>query len=272
MIPVILIHNGFQDYVNYTINQAANKNKVYLLGDSNPNLSIDNFEFINYNELDHNEYNSFHPNYIHLNTTSYNYELFCFKRWFMLKSFMIKNNLDVVFYIDSDVLLFSNVNEEWLKFNQYEITLLHRTAAVSSFFTLKGITDFCNMLITIYSNKIQYPFKKIESHYRVRQECGLPGGVCDMTLLEFFHYDSGFGGGPGKVGEMMQIIDNSTYDHNINAKDQDFEFINGVKKIKIIDGHPFVFNEKLNKDVKFNSIHFQGNAKHLIKQIYGSCN
>jgi hypothetical protein len=128
------------------------------------------------------------------------------------------------------------------------------------------------MLITIYSNKIQYPFKKIESHYRVRQKCGLPGGVCDMTLLEFFHYDSGFGGGPGKVGEMMQIIDNSTYDHNINAKDQDFEFINGVKKIKIIDGHPFVFNEKLNKDVKFNSIHFQGNAKHLIKQIYGSCN
>jgi hypothetical protein len=70
----------------------------------------------------------------------------------------------------------------------------------------------------------------------------------------------------------MSILDDSTYDHNINAKDQDFSFKNGVKEIKIINKQPYVYSEKLKKDIKFNSIHFQGGAKHLIANIYGQCN
>lgn len=49
MIPVVLIHKGFQDYVKYSIQQANKKNHVYLLGDTNPNLALDNFQFVNYN-------------------------------------------------------------------------------------------------------------------------------------------------------------------------------------------------------------------------------
>jgi len=89
-----------------------------------------------------------------------------------------------------------------------------------------------------------------------------------MTLLEYFHYHAEFGGGPGRVGEMMTIRDGATYDHNINVPDQDFEFENGTKKVKIVDGEVFVHSHKLNKDIKFNSLHFQGGAKHLMKDIY----
>jgi hypothetical protein len=85
------------------------------------------------------------------------------------------------------------------------------------------------MLLLIYKNKDGYPFKKIKSHYTIRQQSGLGGGVCDMTLLEFFHYHSEYGGGPGRVGEMMSIINESTYDHNINAEDNDYDFVNNVK-------------------------------------------
>jgi hypothetical protein len=93
-----------------------------------------------------------------------------------------------------------------------------------------------------------------------------------MTLLEFFHYHSEYGGGPGRVGEMMSIINQSTYDHNINAEDNDYDFVNNVKNIQIINKKPFVFNKHLNKLIKFNTIHFQGGAKHLIKTIYEQCN
>jgi len=268
MIPVVLIHKGFQDYVKYSIQQANKKNHVYLLGDTNPNLALDNFQFVNYNSL-LDGCDEFRSKYVHLSTNPLEYELFCYQRWFILRNFMEQNKLETVFYIDSDVLLFADIEQEWSKFNQFDMTLLHRTAAISSYITFRGLNNFCNMLTQIYSFQNDYNFKKIESHFRVRQNFRLAGGVCDMTLLEFFHYNSEFGGGPGRVGEMMTIIDDSTYDHNINARDQDFAFKNGIKEVKIIDKTPYVFNEKLNKNIKFNSLHFQGGAKHLMASIYG---
>lgn len=268
MIPLIIIHSGFQDYLKYTIFQAHKNNKVYLLGNINPNFSLERLEFVDFNTLC-DGFDAFKKNYIHLNTTPYDYELFCFQRWFILKNFMLTNKLDVVFYIDSDVLLYSDVNKEWAKYDQYDMTLLHRSAATSSFITYRAICNFCKLLINTYSNKNSYVFKKVESHFKVRRECNLPGGVCDMTLFEHFHREDDCGGGPGRVGEMMQIINDSTYDHNINAQDNDYSFKNGTKEIKIIDKHPYVFNLKLNKDIKFNAIHFQDRSKRMMGDIYG---
>ena len=271
MIPVILIHKGYQDYLGCAINQALKNNQVRLIGDTTPPISHKNFKFENLNDycLECDEFRSI---YEHLNTTPVEYEIFCYQRWFVLKNYMLSNNLDKIFYIDSDVLLFADMTTEWKKFNQYEMTLLHRTAAISSFITLKGVTDFCNFLMSTYKDKSSYNYKKIASHYKVRKECGLAGGVCDMTLLEFFHYCSDCGGGPGKVGEMMQIINDSTYDHNINVPDQGFAFINGRKDFKLKEGIPYVYNERLGKEIKFNSLHFQGGAKSGIRNAYDRCN
>tara|TARA_R110000868_G_scaffold265860_2_gene524744 strand:+ start:975 stop:1790 length:816 start_codon:yes stop_codon:yes gene_type:complete len=270
MIPVILIHKGYQEYLGYTIKQANKNNFVHLIGDTNPNLTLGNYEFNNMGDY-LEDCDEFRQHYQHLNTTPLDYEVFCYQRWFVLRNFMKQNNLDTVFYIDSDVMLFGEMTKEWEKFNQYTMTLLHRTAAISSFITLEGVTNFCNFLTNTYRDKESYNYKKIASHFNVRRECGLGGGVCDMTLLEFFHYCSGCGGGPGRVGEMMQIIDDSTYDHNINVADQDFAFVNGHKDFKIVGGVPYVYSHKLKKDIKFNSLHFQGGAKNLIKGVYEQC-
>jgi hypothetical protein len=267
MIPVILIHKGYSDYLKYTILQSIKNNYTYLISDTNPNINENNFQYVNMDEYN-STFNNFKKNYVHLSTNPHDYELFCYQRWFILLEFMKQKQLDVVFYIDSDVLLFVDVNKEWEKFNQFEVTLLHRTAALSSYFTIKGLTSFCNFLENTYSDKNGYAFKKISSHYHVRQECGLAGGVCDMTLFEYFHYSSDSGGGPGRVGEMMHVIDDSVYDHNVNAMDQDFEFIYGKKDFKIKNGIPYVYSNKLKKDIKFNSLHFQGNAKNMIKSTY----
>jgi hypothetical protein len=270
MIPVILIHRGYQNYLEYSIKQAAQKNPVFFIGDTEP--TIDNcFEFIPQPEL-MEDVNEFSNVYVHLNTTPPAYEIFCYTRWFILRNFMRVYGFSKVFYIDSDVLFFENAETEWAKFDQYDMTLLHRTAGISSFMTLEGLSNFCNMLMEIYSKKEEYHFNKIRSHLEVRHRFGLPGGVCDMTLLEYFHYHSEFGGGPGRVGEMMTIIDGSTYDHNVNVPDQGFEFENGMKKLKAIDGKVFVYNSRLKRDIKFNSIHFQGGAKREMESVYERCN
>lgn len=267
MIPVIFIHKGYQPYLEFTIEQSLKLNQVVFIGNSSlpfqhPNLKVESLSFYS-DGLD-----EFSKLYVHLNTTPFDYELFCFQRWFVLKNYMRKNNLSKVFYMDSDVLLFVDVQEESKKYEQYDFTLLHRSAATSSFITIQGLDNFCKFLIKTYKDKSSYTFQKMESHFRVRQNCGLPGGVCDMTALELFHYLDDYGGGPGRVGEMMQIIDNSTYDHNINTPDNDFEFINGMKHVQIKDGHPYVLNKKNDKLIKFNCLHFQGGAKNFIKNFY----
>jgi hypothetical protein len=262
MIPVVLIHSGNPDYLQYSIKKALQNNEVHLIGDVDPNIENLNFHYIS--DYITEDYHKFISCYKHLSTCPYDFELFCFLRWFLLREFMNRNNIEVSFYIDSDVMLYVNVNEEYHKFIQYDFTLLHRTAAVSSFITKVGIENFCNFLIKTYSEQNSYNFEKIESHYIVRQKHGLPGGVCDMTLLDFFHYHSDIGGGPGKIGEMMTIIDGTTYDHNINAEDQYFEF-SGIKKVQMIDGFPYVMSKKLNKLIRFNSLHFNSGAKYLMK-------
>jgi len=270
MIPVILIHKGYQDYLGCAINQALKNNPVHLIGDTIPPITHENFKFENLNEycLECDEFRSI---YEHLNTTPVEYEIFCYQRWFILKNYMEKQNLDKIFYIDSDVLLFVNITEEWKHFDQYILTLAHRSAGTNSFITLEGVTSFCNFLMDTYKNKNSYNYKKIASHYNIRREFGLPGGVCDMTFLEFFHYCADCGGGPGRVGEMMQIVNDSTYDHNINAPDQGFSFKNGKKDFILKEGIPYIFNNTLNKEIKFNSLHFQGGAKNLIRSVYDRC-
>ena len=276
MIPVILIHkkldyvnkHGFDydKYLDCCINQALKQNEVWVLSDTElpkkDGLTV--FQHKDYFE----DCDRFRSVYTHLTTSDIEFEIFCFQRWILLKNLMQKNNVPVTFHIDSDVLFFENAQKEWEKYNQYDMTVVNRCAGVSSFVTLDGIENFCSLMIACYENQESYEFKKIASHYLVRNSCGLGGGVCDMTFLDFFHSGSCGGGGPGRVGEMLQIINDSVYDHNINDSDQGFEMENGLKKVKSVNGSPYVYNERLKKEIKFNSLHMSGDAKKRIPEYY----
>ena len=75
MIPVVLIHSGFQEYVSCAVQQAAKKNNVYLLGDIKPELKLDNFEFVHTDGLKDGT-KEFGSNYVHMNTTPKEYTIF----------------------------------------------------------------------------------------------------------------------------------------------------------------------------------------------------
>lgn len=262
-IPVIFIHNGNQEYLKLAIKKASERNRVVLIGNDNTN-GIEFYNLSNYIDAD---YRNFQSIYIHLSTLPYEVELFCFLRWFILRNWMRSTNTDTVMYIDSDVLLYINAEEEFQKyFSFYDLTLVHRTSAHTSFFTRNGIENFCNFLLETYTNKHLYDYNKIASHYTVRSNHSLDGGVCDMTLLEFYQYKN-----YGKVGEMMFLQDNSTYDHNIHVSDFYFECKNNRKNVEFINGVPFVLNLKSNQKVKFNSLHCTGNhGKQYLLEFYRS--
>lgn len=261
-IPIVTIHNGDQPYFKkiLEINSKYNSN-IIVLTDFKTEIK-DGISFVNYNDISVPEIKTFKKVYEHLNTTPYDYEIFCYLRWFIILQFMKSNNHKTIFHIDSDVLVFSNPDTEFEKYKNFDFTLTHRTTASSSFFTLNGLEKFCDYMIELFLNKDKYDYQKIASHFHVRQKFGLPGGVCDMTFFHNYDYKMS-----GLIGEMMYIMEDSTYDHNINDKDHVWEFQNGLKRFDFSTGVPMCYNEKLKRAIKFNSIHLQGGAKNYVFEI-----
>lgn len=257
-IPIITIHNGNHAYFRkiLEINSRYNSNIVVL---SDTDKQESGIAFRDYTKWKIDEIKPFSKSYEHLNTTPVDYELFCYLRWFIILQYMRSENLDVIIHLDSDVLLFSNPDEEFEKYKYFEFTLIHRSAGCTSFFTRKGLENFCEFLFHSFQNKQSYEYQKIASHFHVRQKCGLPGGVCDMTLFQNYDYMRA-----GLVGEMMHIIGESVYDHNINEDDGAWDFENGLKKFTFKDGIPYCFNRRMGREFKFNSIHLQGGAKNFV--------
>jgi hypothetical protein len=261
-IPIVTIHNGDQPYFKklLELNSRYNSN-IIVLTDCDKKKE-NGINFVNYNNLKVPEIKVFKTSYEHLNTTPFDYEIFCYLRWFIILEFMKKNNYETIFHIDSDVLVFSDPDEEFEKYKYFDFTLTHRTTASSSFFTLKGLEKFCDFMLDLFLDKNKYEYQKIASHFHVRQKFNLPGGVCDMTFFHNYDYKMS-----GLIGEMMYIVYDSTYDHNINDYDNVWDFKNGIKQFNFIEGFPYCYNKKLKKKIKINSIHLQGGAKNFIFQI-----
>lgn len=249
-IPVIVIHRGNQPYYHEVIRQAKKYNeKVLPIDDTNDPASCNISLYLQSSD-------KFASVYEHLSTNGRDIELLCFQRWFILKDFMEKHNIDVCLHIDSDVMMYCNTDTEYEKFSQFDFTLSHRCCGSNSFFTLNGLKKFCDFLMNFYRNKNSYDYDRIAAHYHTRQKHGLPGGVCDMTLLQHYSYLH-----CGKIGEMMHIIKGSTYDHNINEPDQYFRMNKGIKDITFVNGIPHCYQESTGKQIQFRTLHFQGPGK-----------
>lgn len=260
-IPVFYIHCGENSIITKSCLKASENNDVILISDFVLNdKKITNVDLDDYGS---EECEKFSHLYGHMSTNSEWIEKFCFYRWFILLDYMKKNNLEVVFYCDSDMLLFSNVFEEYENYKQYDMTLTHQTAAISSFIKIDALESFCDYLIQTYSNKDNIEYSYLKAKWDIHKKYNMGGGICDMTLLRnwSYHYI------PSRIGEMMHIYDGKTWDHNINVSDGVYEHNGKIKEIKFIDGIPYCLNKKLNQQIKFNSLHFQGQAKSLISNF-----
>ena len=113
---IVLIHKGFNDYLEYNIKNLTEKfpnSNLYLIGD-NHNKNITNKYKCNFFNIK-DYYENF--NYYHYSVNEYDYEEFCIQRWFILKNFMKKNNIKFSIYFDSDVLV---LDHELIKKYHYD--------------------------------------------------------------------------------------------------------------------------------------------------------
>ncbi len=261
-IPILFFHATNPEYLGHTLKQAKNTNPssdIILLGDDSNNT----YDFVqHHNFMDYYDTASgLEKIFFNLSTNNPQFEYICFARWFIIRDFCRKHNIDKFFYCDSDVLLYCDITEEYEKFKDYRYTLTHNISAGIAFINnIEVLDDFCKLTMDIYSKRDGFNLTKCEQHFQNLQKHGRAGGVCDMTVWHIYRNL----GNPGDVGETSAILNNSAFDHNING-DDGYETENGVKKVYWQGNEPYCKNIRLNRLIKFNCLHFQGgNGKLLI--------
>jgi putative methyltransferase (TIGR04325 family) len=259
MIPVILIHFGsLPDYLFRSINQLLKySNEIVLITDAD--LTIPGVEVVNSSSYDE-RVNAFESVYIHMSTNEPNFEKICIKRWLILASYITKNNIDVCYYSDSDVMVYANVNDVYPKYQRYDAvyTLPHyqenkrwTASGCCSFWKRETLQGFSNFIIESY---IGDRLENLKEKWLYHQKHNLLGGVCDMTLLYLFSKSINF-------FSLTKVIDGVTFDQNytdsenyfIDEFDLDFDN-NAERKVKRIiwkNGMPSALNKRTGEFVRF---------------------
>lgn len=263
MIPVFFIHTDTPSYLMKAIHQAerVGNNVEGMIGNA---LAERKYEI---DEV-----------YMHMTSGNPAYELFCIKRWFMLRDECKIRGIDKLFYCDSDVLLYKNINDYTERFGDKLHLMIPSTACDTrpvasghcSFWTKELLEAFCWFACKCYTDEELRG--KLISH--ADRRCLLGGGVCDMTLLYFFtqqlnptDYKSLL---VPWVDDLSKSLDCSTFDDNINIGDnyEPNEYATLADKKQIIwkNGVPYAMNmQHYGALVKLNSIHYCGEAKRFIE-------
>tara|TARA_Y100000996_G_scaffold389189_1_gene349405 strand:- start:933 stop:1775 length:843 start_codon:yes stop_codon:yes gene_type:complete len=269
-VPVVIVNKRFSVFpeFEYVIKNAKEyDNRVVFIGDDpidiNWGAEISDINLILHNSKDCRE---FVENYVHMSTNNFQVELFCFLRWIILRDWMKENDVNAVLHMDRDILYFANASDEYPRYSNFEFTLSGRTSAHCSFFTFDGLNNFCIYFMNLYRNKDSFDFSRLSSEFQVRQHYGLDGGICDMTLLEkYARFEN-----PHRIGEVSVVTENNGYYDHVVSISEDFEMDDefGIKKIYFGTPFPYGKNLRLNRSVRFCSLHFQGQNKKYIREIY----
>ena len=273
-IPIVFIHTGYSDYMEYSLRQAKHTNpdsEIILLGDESNNR----FHFVTHvNIKDYfNGAAEFAKIYKHYSTNPYNYELFCFQRWFILRDFLTVNKLKEVFVCDTDVLIYTDIGKILKKsYKNIEFGCLSDNKkkcynAAISFWKDKKLTKFCQNIFSLYSNI--NGLKLIKNKWIEVKKSKNPGSFSDMDAVKNFtdkYIDK------NKFVNFCKNTNNSVFDNDINSmncfKSDEYKFRLGIKNIFFKEKKPFCYNLLEKRNIRFNCLHMQGPAKYLISKFY----
>lgn len=257
-IPIIIVHTGDSFYLEPVLRQARlfnPTNPIYLLSDESTN----HYDYVEHiNVLDYYALaEDFKKVYVHMSPNPYGYEIFCFLRWFIILDFVKKHNIDHFLCLDSDVLLYCNVDQVFSKWLDYDMAVCQSNGPQYTLFNKNTLNQFCNYILSYYTDKDK--FEQVKEWYKQIKF----GGICDMTFIKYYAQSSGV-----HTFDTATIVDNSCFDISLQES-QGFEKKGRVKMIYWEKGLPYGKQIETGKLIRFNGLHFQGGVKHRMnKYVY----
>jgi hypothetical protein len=277
---IFYFHIGQDVHLVHSLKQSRYTNPnvdIFLVGDNVPEEAKQIANFYSYKDLLCEQSQKLIKNYVNYSSNNANFELICILRWLLFRNLAKKLDLQNLFCLDSDMLLYASLSETLSNFDSYRYTLSNGTsAAVMCVNDLTVLDNFCDLVDGFYDSQRAGEYysidnKPIKKFHHIRDDMlcshnnrlknGLLGGICDMTFWGVYkNMDE-----PSMTGEISAVVSDSTFDHNINSADC-YEMEGGKKKIVWIDGVPYCKNIFLDKMIRFNTLHFQGyETKRLMK-------
>lgn len=254
-IPIIIVHRGDTFYLKLVLEQIRLFNphtRICLISDA----STDKYCFVEHYNID--DYSkgadAFKMAYIHMSSNPYDYELICFQRWFCIRDFVKTQKIENFLCMDSDVLLYCNIDEVMQQYISYDFTTCNKQGPGCALFNISSISDFCEYMMSMYTEDIL--LNKMKSMYQEIIDNKQLGGVCDMVAFVWFQDNT-------KCNVIdIAIPTNGTCFDGCITWGQGFEMEDGKKKVYWIDNLPY---GKLMNDqslVRFYCLHFQGRSKY----------
>ena len=268
---IVIIHMGFAKYLLYVLRQIKITNpnsEIFLISDKENKKYSKYSTFVDISKIQSLESKSFKENYIHLGKSSPNYEMFCMLRWIILRDFMREYNIKECLHIDSDILIFSDLNKALNPFSNYKISLAHNLALTMHIKDIEILDEFSKYLLFKYTNENELNKLKDMYYKTDRINNGVAGSISDMDISREF-----FSRVKEPIGDLSEIVNDSIFDSAIVYGEPEFEMLKKgkykLKKIFFENKIPFCnyrLNEE-NKKIKFHSLHLLTWTKLFIKKL-----
>ena len=268
---IVIIHMGFAKYLLYVLRQIKITNpnsEIFLISDKENKKYSKYSTFVDISKIQSLESKSFKENYIHLGKSSPNYEMFCMLRWIILRDFMREYNIKECLHIDSDILIFSDLNKALNPFSNYKISLAHNLALTMHIKDIEILNEFSKYLLFKYTNENELNKLKDMYYKTDRVNNGVAGSISDMDISREF-----FSRVKEPIGDLSEIVNDSIFDSAIVYGESEFEMLKKgkykLKKIFFENKIPFCnyrLNEE-NKKIKFHSLHLLTWTKLFIKKL-----
>lgn len=260
-LPVVFIHNGNSTYLVNAFYQLKKSNPgtpVYLIGTSESKVYNSHVTHVLMKEY-MNEADSFKKIYRHFSTNSEAFELICIQRWFILKEFLVKNDIERCLYMDSDVLFYTSIEKLAEKYEHVGMTRCG-ISGHTNFVRRKTLEKFCRFITDCYIGEASV--EKLRQHAVDFVKKHGSGGVSDMTFINNFAVAH-----PDQVADTYTPESNETIDPSFKDGSEDFVMKDGPKKILFKKNIPFGYNIHDGHEVMFHTLHFQGTrAKNVMAQ------
>lgn len=259
MTPIVFIHSNNCDYLPLSLWKARQSNprqRVILIGDENNrhfSLLVEHFHQKDFSR----QSDAFSKLFVNFSTNSHDFELVCLQRWFILKEFMEAQGLDECLYMDSDVLLFADVNESKPRFRTQGMSICGISGHTNFVRKRSTLSAFCDFIHQAYAKP--GGLAELEEKYRIFRQTHEAGGISDMTFFVEFQQAH-----PEQILDLSAPHEGQMYDIAM-AHFPDIENDRGIKTIRFENGKPYCRHKSLGP-IEMKTLHFQGAAKFAMKE------
>lgn len=235
--------------------------EIFVLADAavRETLTLPGIEVVALEDF-HRATESFRRHYVHFSINQPEYTRFNIERWFIMRDFVRERGLQRILHLDSDVMLYDDVDSAGRQFEGCDLTLsapstpqFPNSSGHSSYFNLRALEEFCAFVETTYADpaRIEYFGNRVAG----RRARGSVYNIGDMYLLASFSSTAHLKVGFGKHGQPA-FDSNINYDIETQARLPD-----GHRPIEYIKGQPHSRFTREDKVVRYATLHFQGRAK-----------